>query len=182
MLRSFYDAVRNLKAPFRSPFSRRAVLKRFSKPLGKQQCWSLLLILRIWSALEGRLLHEMTDCAMLWVDLCETIPFWPLNDDPKYSSSIDFILRIIIRFLPRVSYSRLRKDPLVLLYCLKFIVHTYYYTIVQEILLYFASGSFLTECRFYEFSQTLSAQIFFNSSIPSVLENFLPLWDTLHHS
>ena len=102
----------------------------------------------------------MTDCAMLWVDLCETIPFWPLNDDPKYSSSIDFILRNIIRFLPRVSYSRLRKDPLLLLYCLKFIVYTYYQTFVQEILLYFASGSFFTECRFYEFSQTLPLQIF----------------------
>ena len=104
MLRYFYDAVRNLKAPFRSPFSRRPVLKRFSKPLGKQQCWSLLLIPRIWSALEGILLHEMTDYAILWVDLCETIPFWSLSDDPICSSSIVFILRIIIRFLPRVPY------------------------------------------------------------------------------
>ena len=70
-------------------------------------------------------MHEMTDCAMLWVDLCETIPFCSFNDDPTYSSSIVFILRNITRLLPRVSYSRLRKDLLVLLYCLKFSVHTY---------------------------------------------------------
>ena len=69
---------------------------------------------------------RMTDCAMLWVDLCETIPFCSLNDDPTYSSRIAFILSNITRSLPRVSYSRLRKDPLVLLYCLKFSVHTYY--------------------------------------------------------
>ena len=43
-----------------------------------------------------------------------------LNDDPTYSFSTVFILRNITRFLPRVSYSRLRKDLLVLLYCLKF--------------------------------------------------------------
>ena len=69
---------------------------------------------------------RMTDCAMFWVDLCETIPFCSLNDDPTYSSRIAFILSNITRSLPRVSYSRLRKDPLVLLYCLKFSVHTYY--------------------------------------------------------
>ena len=107
-----------------------------------------------------RLLREMTDCPMLWVDLCETIPFWSLKDDCTYSSSIIFILRNIIRFLPRVSYSRLRKDPLVLPYCLKLIVHTYNQTIVQEILLYFTLGYIFSQCQFYEFLQTLASQIF----------------------
>ena len=62
-------------------------------------------------------MHEMTDCATLWVDLCETIPFCSLNNNPTYSFSIVFTLRNITRFLP---HSRLRKDLLVLLYCLKF--------------------------------------------------------------
>ena len=123
----------------------------------------------------------MTDCAMLWVDLCETIPFWSLNNDPTYSSSIVFILRNTIRFLPRVPYSRLRKDPLVLLYCLKFSVHTW--TIGQEILLCFISWSFSTECRIYEFSQILPSQIFqyFNSfhfrEFPSALRNIASFID-----
>ena len=85
---------------------------------------------------------------MLWIDLCETIPFWSLNDDPTYSSSIVFILRNTIRFLPRVPYSRLRKDPLVLLYCLKFSFYTYYWTIVQEILLYFTHDLFSLNAEF----------------------------------
>ena len=66
----------------------------------------------------GTLLHEMTDRVVLWVDLCEIIPLWFLNDDPTYSSSRVFILGNIIRFLPRVPSSRLRKDPPVLLYIL----------------------------------------------------------------
>ena len=108
----------------------------------------------------GETFAPMTDCALLSVDLCETIPLWSLNDDPTYSSSMVFIPKNTIRFLPRVSYSRLRKDPLVLLYCLKFSGHAYYWTIAQEILLYFTSWSFFTECRIYEFSQTLPSQIF----------------------
>ena len=131
----------------------------------------------IWSRV--RLLHEITDCAMLSVDLCETIPFWSLNNDPTYSSSIVFILRNTIRFLPRVPYSRLRRDPLVLLYCLKFSVHTYYWTIVQEILLFMIFFHWMPNLWILA---NFTITDFFNISIPSVLENFLPLWETLHHS
>ena len=123
----------------------------------------------------------MTDCAMLWVDLCETIPFWFLNDDPTYSSSIVFILRNIIRFLPRMPYSRLRKDPLVLLYCLKFSViriirrlsKKFYSILLYD--LFSLNANFMNSCKLYHhrFFQ------YFNSFR---FTEFPSLWETMHHS
>ena len=63
-------------------------------------------------------MREITDRAMLWVDLRETFSFWILNIDPTYSTNIDFILRNTIRFLPGVPFSQLRKDPPILIYSL----------------------------------------------------------------
>ena len=119
----------------------------------------------------------MTDCAMLWVDLCETIPFWFLNDDPTYSSSIVFILRNIIRFLPRMPYSRLRKDPLVLLYCLKFSViriirrlsKKFYSILLYD--LFSLNANFMNSCKLYHHRFFQYFNSFRFTEFPSALRN-----------
>ena len=73
-------------------------------------------ISRICSVLGGRPLHEMTDCAALWVALCKVNP--PGSWAMILNIPLVFILGNIIRLLPRVPFPRLRKDPFVLVYYL----------------------------------------------------------------